>query len=111
MSLIKETLRLPQGQPVCSRVRFQKLSQSMPWLREKIRDNPITEEIRKLYKEAAVKAGGTADDVTDDVIRQSVEDATKATSPTENLAVQGEREFAIPLTQGQRTLDDAGIIC
>jgi hypothetical protein len=88
---------------------IQKLSQSMPWLRERIRDNPITEEIRKLYRDVAVKAGGSADDITDDVIRASVEDAAKATAPAESLAIQGEKEFAIPLTQGQRSLDDAAL--
>ena len=82
----------------------------MPWLREKIRDNPITEEIKALQRGGGEGWQGSADDVTDDVIRQSVEDAgAKATSPAENLAIQGEREFGIPLTQGQRTLDDAAL--
>ena len=88
---------------------FQKLAQSMPGLRARVKNSPITEEIRGLYRDAAAKFGLNADDVTDGIIRQSVDDAGRAASPTEALAIQGEREFGIPLTRGQRSLDDTAL--
>ena len=88
---------------------LQRLAQSIPGLREKVRTAGITEDVRNLYRETAVKLGFNVDDVTDDVIRSSVEDAGRAVSPGEGLALQGEKEFGIPLTQGQRSLDDAAL--
>lgn len=88
---------------------LQRLAQSIPGLREKIKSAGITEEVRNLYRETAVKLGFKPEDITDDIIRSSVDDVSKAVTPTESLAIQGEKEFAIPLTQGQRSLSDAAL--
>lgn len=86
---------------------FQKLAQSIPMLRQKIAQSGITDDIRRIYQQTAVKLGMSADDVTDDVIRNSVAGTTQAVTPEQGLAIAGEREFGIPLTKGQRSLDDA----
>ena len=86
---------------------FQKLAQSIPFLRQKIQQSGITDDIRRIYQQTAVKLGMSADDVTDDVIRNSVAGTTQAITPEQGLALSGEREFGIPLTRGQRSLDDA----
>lgn len=88
---------------------LQRLAQSIPGLREKIRAAGITEDVRKVYRETATRLGFDPAEITDDVIRSSVEDVSKSVSPSEALALQGEREFKIPLTQGQRSLSDAAL--
>ena len=88
---------------------FQSLSKSIPVLRARIQRTGITDEIRTVVKNATVRLGMNADDVTDDVIEGLVAETRAAAAPDEMLALQGEREFGIPLTSGQRSLDDAAL--
>jgi hypothetical protein len=88
---------------------FQKVAQHIPALRQKIKETGITDEIRDIYQKTAVRLGMSADDITDDVIRESTRNATGAVTPETGLALRGEKEFAVPLTQGQRSLDDAAL--
>jgi len=92
-----------------SQVLVQKLAQYMPFLLEKIKSIGITDEIRKIFIKAGQQAGLKADDITDDVILQASQQAQQSTRPSQQLAIAGEREFDIPLTSGQRSLDDAAL--
>lgn len=87
---------------------FQGLSKFIPALRQKIAQSGITDEVRNSVRETAIKLGFNADDVTDDVIRQVTAQADDAVNP-QSFALQGEREFRVPLTAAQRTMDDAAL--
>ena len=63
--------------------------------------------MRAVVRDAAVKLGINAEDVTDNVIEGVLKQANEAVSPEQAFAIQGEREFRIPLLSGQRSLDDA----
>lgn len=82
---------------------FQGLAQSIPWLRARYQDLGIDDKIRRVFKTAAVRAGYKADDVTDDMINRSISAVDQPATPEEAMGLQGEREFGIRLTQGQRT--------
>lgn len=85
---------------------LQKLAQSWaPALRQKIKDSGITRTIREQFVKVAISAGYQADDVTDDMIRSAINTTDQPITTTEQLAIQGEREFGIPLTKGQRSLN------
>ena len=88
---------------------FQALAKGAPLLRERIKQTGITDQIRNEVKQIAVKLGLSSDDITDDVIRQVVSQTDEAVSPEQAFATQGEKEFGIPLTKGQRSLDDAAL--
>lgn len=72
-------------------------------------DVEVTDETVQLVREESIKLGIDPADLTDDAIAQVVRDARRAVTPEEGAALQGEAEFGIPLTQGQRTLDDAAL--
>lgn len=89
---------------------FQGLAQRiLPAIRQKITSgSAIPDEIRIEFRAAAEKAGMSADDVTDDLIRESLARADdRPMTTTEMLGQQGEAEFGVPLTRGQRSLDPA----
>jgi len=92
-----------------SQVLVQALAKRLPILRQQISNNGITDKIRTEFKEAAADVGLNADDITDDVIVQALKQAQQSTRPSQQLAIAGEREFDIPLTSGQRSLDDAAL--
>ncbi len=87
----------------------QVLAQRLPFFREQIRNSGITEKIRNEFKQAAVEIGLNADDITDDLIIAATRDAQQAVKPNQALAIAGESEFDIPITSGQRSLDDAAL--
>ncbi len=89
---------------------IQRLAPLLPVLRAKWRllrrgGQGIDDEIRSTVKEHAVKLGLNADDITDDVIDDILKQVDEATSLDDALLSQGEREFGIGLTKGQRSLD------
>lgn len=92
-----------------SQVLVQALAKKLPFLRQQISNNGITDKIRTEFKEAAADVGLNADDITDDVIVQALKQAQQSTRPSQQLAIASEREFDIPLTSGQRSLDDAAL--
>lgn len=88
---------------------FQSLGKVIPVLREQVKSHGVTEDVRKTITEHAVKLGMKPEDVTDDVITSFLQRADSAVTPDEALALAGEREFGIPLTAAQRSLDDAAL--
>jgi hypothetical protein len=80
---------------------------AIPWLKKQMSSSKgqITSEMREAFQAAAVDAGYALDDVTDDLIMKALNSTEAPTTPIEKLAVQGEQEFGIPLTRGQRTGD------
>ena len=81
----------------------------VPGFRQIIRESGITSEIRQTVRETAVKLGFKPEDVTDDFIRSVLVDAEQAVTPEEALAIAGEREFNIPLTAAERSLDQPAL--
>jgi hypothetical protein len=67
--------------------------------------NPADEE---LLREAAQRLGLNVDDMSDELIKQAQRQASTAVAPETRLALQGEQEFGIPLTAGQRMGPQAG---
>lgn len=86
---------------------FKPLASIAPALRKQIAQTGITDEIRTIVRDTAVRLGLNADDITDDVIEGVLRQADESVSPQQSFATQGEREFGVPLTAGQRSLDDA----
>jgi len=76
---------------------FQGLARVFPVMRESVKTagGKITDKVRETFKQEAVAAGKNADDVTDDVIRQTLF--------PEGAGLEGEKEFGIQLTKGQRS--------
>ena len=69
----------------------------------------VTDKTRDFVKSQFIKVGLSADDATDDVIREISRLSDDAVKPEQAMALQGEKEFGIPLTKGQRSLDDAAL--
>jgi len=65
----------------------------------------ITDEVRQTFRVAAQEAGINPQEITDDFIVQMLRQDEVGSSPAELLAQQGVDEFNIPLTRGERTLD------
>lgn len=84
---------------------FQVLAKSLPVLRQKFNQLGVTDEIRDVVKKTAIRLGMKADDITDDVIEGILKQTKASTDIKTAVASQGEREFGIPLTKGQRSLD------
>jgi hypothetical protein len=76
---------------------FQGLAAAFPVFREQIKTagGKITDEIRNSFKQQAIKEGASPDEITDDVIKQTLF--------PETAALEGEKEFGIQLTKGQRS--------
>lgn len=85
------------------------LVRAVPALRQVVRESGITEEAKRVVRETAVRLGFKPEEITDEVIAQMGREAGASVSPETAIAVQGEQEFAIPLTRAQRSLDDAGL--
>jgi len=86
---------------------FKTLAPIFPALRRQITESGITDKVRATFRDAAVKSGLSPDDVNDEMIKGMLRQADEAVSTDKALALQGEAEFGIPLTKGQRSLDDA----
>lgn len=87
----------------------QALAQRLPILQQQIKDAGINDKVRKEFRAAAVEIGLKPDDVTDEVIKSVTREAQQVIKPSQQLAIAGEREFNIPLTSAQRSLDDAAL--
>lgn len=72
-------------------------------------DVQMTDDVRAVVREEAIKLGFEPDSLTDDVVDQLVSEIRLSAKPSEAMAVTGEREFGIPLTAGQRSMDDAAL--
>lgn len=72
-------------------------------------DVQMTDDVRAVVREEAIKLGFEPDSLTDDVVDQLVAEIRLSAKPSEAMAVTGEREFGIPLTSGQRSMDDAAL--
>lgn len=79
------------------------LAKKIPALKVRIKKSGITDSVRALFKKAAIESGQNADEVTDDVIRSFIDSTEEAVTPKQIPAMQGEKEFGISLTKGQRT--------
>lgn len=87
---------------------FSGLSRLVPMFRKQIEQGGITPSVRRAFQQAAIKAGKNPDEVTDDIIRAFVDQAEDARKPGQQIArTEGEREFGIHLTKGQRSGDQA----
>lgn len=92
-------------------VLFQSLAKAVPFLRKSIDKSGITEDVRQTFRQVMIDAGRDPGEITDDVIKSfldSTEEAATLTrtgkpNPSASAARQGEKEFGINLTEGQRT--------
>lgn len=82
---------------------FSVLADSIPFFRQQINIQGITEEVRKTFKQAAIEIGEDPAKVTDELINSFLESTKQATNPSELVAIQGEKEFGIDLFEGQRS--------
>lgn len=82
---------------------FQGLSRAVPLLRQQLaRTGQVTDEMRQTVRSQAVELGIDPEAITDDVVEQLARAADDAATPGQTGAVQGEREFGIDLSRGQR---------
>lgn len=70
--------------------------------------NAINATDEALLRQEAQKQGLSVDDLSNEIIAQAQKQASSAVSPETKLALQGEKEFGIPLTAGQRMGPTAG---
>lgn len=70
-----------------------------------VKGKPVPAEVREQVKIAFGEVGVNADDITDDMIVRIFDDINSATDPDAALATALEREFKIPLTKGQRSMN------
>jgi hypothetical protein len=88
---------------------FQTVGKFIPGFIERVKFNGVTDEVRTIVHNQAIKLGLNPSDISDDVIEGFARQADAATNPQQGMAVQGEREFGIKLTAAQRSLDDAAL--
>ena len=83
---------------------FQGLAAAFPVFRQTVKTagGRITDDIRAAFKQQAAKEGRNADEITDDLIKQTLF--------PETAALEGEKEFGIQLTRGQRTGTQADLL-
>lgn len=67
----------------------------------------ITDSMREAFRKEAVSLGLSPDEVTDDVIANVVQQTGRSGTPREQAGAALEREFDIPMTRGERSLDSA----
>lgn len=84
---------------------FAGLSKAIPWIKETVRHKGITDEVRGAFKQAAIQAGKSPDDISDDLIRTWLDAANDATDPKQIPAIRDSGEFGIQYSKGQATGD------
>lgn len=82
---------------------FRGLSKFAPLLKRSIQRDGITDEVRETFRRTAVEVGRNPDEITDEVIQSFIRSANESVDPKTAATLQGEREFGIGLTEGQRT--------
>lgn len=87
-----------------SQALFQALAPLAQVVRAKFGSSKITDSVRDQFKQYAVELGISPEEVTDDVI-DSVLSRSAGGTAEERVGQSLEREFGIPLTRGQRSLD------
>ena len=79
------------------------IAKIIPAMRQTVKTQGITDEVRQSFKQEAIRLGIDPNEITDDVIKGFTTEAKQAVTPGATGAMQGEREFGIGLTKGQRT--------
>lgn len=87
-----------------SQALFQALVPLAQSLRGRVMPERITDGVRQQFKKYAVEMGFQPDEVSDDMIRQ-VLSRSQGGTPEERIGQALESEFDVPLTRGQRSLD------
>lgn len=87
----------------------QVLAPYIPLLREKVSSSGVTKKLREQIDGLLTKQGLNPADVTDDMVTQILQETGGSAKAKEVVARAGEKEFGIPLTDAQRTLDDKSL--
>lgn len=86
---------------------FRALGRVLPMVKERIRTQGLTKELRSELEQVARRLGISLKDYSDDALRKIANEIDDSVAPAQRLAIADELEFDIPLTRGQRSLDDA----
>jgi len=82
---------------------FLKLGKALPFLQDKTKKTGIDDNVRAMFRGAAKDLGRNPDEITDDVIRSFINKTDEAVNPQQAAKLQGEDEFGVHLTKGQRS--------
>lgn len=86
---------------------FRALGRALPMVKERIQASGLTKELRSELEQVARRLGISLKDYSDDALRKIANEIDDSVAPAQRLAIADELEFDIPLTRGQRSLDDA----
>jgi len=82
---------------------FRALSPFLSILRRTVSRDGVTGEVREAFRNMAKENGINPSEISDGVIVSFLKSSGKSAKPNPNAAIQGEKEFGINLTKGQRS--------